>query len=279
MSGAQRIWRWAAWYPYVHHYGHHTGDHVKVIIIGAGRGRRLMPLTEDQPKCFAPIHGKRILDWILDALAGGGFTRKDVVFVGGYQLPLIKQEYPEFTFVENTNWERNNILASLFCAEDFMEEGFVCSYADILYRPDPVHRLVQSTADITLIVDTDFRHRYTRRSQHPESDAEKLRAEDERIVEINRRIPGEAASGEYIGVARFTPKGAAQLREHYHRVLAHFGEEGAFQGAASVRMAYLIHLFQEMLDHGVEMRRVDTHGQYYEIDTTEDYQIVHEEWR
>jgi hypothetical protein len=43
-------------------------------------------------------------------------------------------------------------------------------------------------------------------------------------------------------------------------------------------MAYLIHLLQEMLEAGVPMHRVDTHGEYYEIDTTEDYGIVQEEW-
>jgi L-glutamine-phosphate cytidylyltransferase len=252
---------------------------MKAIIIGAGRGRRLMPLTEDQPKCFAPVRGRRILDWILEALAGGGFTPRDVVFVGGYQIDAVRRAYPDFTYVENREWERNNILASLFCAESHMGEGFVCSYADILYRPDPIWRLVQSQADITLVVDTDFRRRYARRSMHPESDAEKVRADGDRILEVNRAIPGEAAAGEYIGVARFTPRGAAQLREHYHRVVAKRGQEGPLQGAPSVRMAYLIHLFQEMLEHGVEMRRVDTHGQYYEIDTTEDFQIVQEEWR
>ena len=251
---------------------------MKAIVIGAGRGRRLMPLTEAEPKCFAPVRGRRILDWILDALAGGGFGPRDVTFVGGYLLPVIQRAYPEFSYVENAGWERNNILASLFCAEHAMEDGFVCTYADIIYRPEPVRRLMESTADITLIVDTDFRRRYQRRSQHPESDAEKVRAQGDRVTEVNRRIPGDEAAGEYIGVARFTPNGAALLREHYHRVLARYGD-GPFQGSPSVRMAYLIHLFQEMLEQGVDIRKVDTHGQYYEIDTTEDYQIVQEEWR
>jgi choline kinase len=251
---------------------------VKAIVIGAGRGRRLMPFTEQHPKSLVPVRGRRILDWILEALAGGGFTPRDVAFVGGYQLPVIKAAYPEFFFFENAEWQRNNILASLFCAEPAMEDGFVCSYADIVYRPDAVRRLMQSAADITLLVDTDFRRRYRRRSQHPETDAEKVRAEGERVVEVNRRIPAERADGEYIGVAKFTRRGAALLREHYRRVLARYGEHGPFQGAPSVRMAYLIHLFQDMLEHGVEMHRVNTHGEYYEIDTTEDYQIVQEEW-
>ena len=237
-----------------------------------------MPLTEGQPKCYAPINGKRILDWILEALAAGGFSAKDVVFVGGYRIESIRRDYPDFTYVENREWERNNILASLFCAEDHMRAGFVCTYADILYRPLAVERVMASPHDITLVVDTDFRTRYQHRSMHPETDAEKVRAEGDRIVEVSRTIPAVEATGEYIGVARFTPSGAAQLREHYHRVIERYGWEGAIQGAASVRMAYLIHLFQEMVEHGVALHRVDTHGEYHEIDTTEDYALAQEQW-
>jgi hypothetical protein len=79
-------------------------------------------------------------------------------------------------------------------------------------------------------------------------------------------------------VAKFSKRGAALLREHYRQALRRYGPDGPFQGAPSVRMAYLIHLLQEMIEQGVEMRRVDTHGQYYEIDTTEDFHIVQEEW-
>src|SRR5688500_402100 len=198
-----------------------------------------MPLTEDQPKCFAEIGGRRILDWILEALAAGGFAGTDIVFVGGYQLPPLQREYPDFTYAENVERERNNILASLFCAEGHMEDGFVSTYADILYRPFAVERLMGSRHDVTLVVDTDFRARYVHRSMHPETDAEKVRCEGERVIEVSRRIPGEEASGEYIGVAKLTAAGAASLREHYHRVRRDVGEEGAFQGAAMLRQAYL----------------------------------------
>ena len=74
------------------------------------------------------------------------------------------------------------------------------------------------------------------------------------------------------------PRGAHLLREHYHRVVADYGDR-PFQGAASVQTAYLIHLLQEMLEQGVAIHKVDTHGDYYEIDTTEDYEIVCAEWR
>ena len=57
---------------------------MKAIIIGAGRGIRLMPETESIPKCMMDgIGGQRVLDWILDSLAHAGIN--DIVFIGGYQ--------------------------------------------------------------------------------------------------------------------------------------------------------------------------------------------------
>src|SRR5690349_17708528 len=56
---------------------------MKAIIIGAGRGRRLMPTTADTPKCYAEVQGHRLLDWALRAFAGANV--RDICFIGGYQ--------------------------------------------------------------------------------------------------------------------------------------------------------------------------------------------------
>ena len=57
---------------------------MKAIIIGAGRGIRLMPEMEGIPKCMMDgMGGQRVLDWVLDSLAHAGID--DVVFIGGYQ--------------------------------------------------------------------------------------------------------------------------------------------------------------------------------------------------
>ncbi|GIT28132.1 MAG: hypothetical protein Ct9H300mP1_01780 [Planctomycetaceae bacterium] len=47
----------------------------RAIIIGAGRGERLMPTTADAPKCFAEVGGRRILDWTVEALTRPGLSR------------------------------------------------------------------------------------------------------------------------------------------------------------------------------------------------------------
>ena len=65
--------------------------------------------------------GRPMLEWILDALRAAGFARKDVVFIAGYRADVVRRRYPEFTFVDNVEWERNNILASLLCAPSPIE--------------------------------------------------------------------------------------------------------------------------------------------------------------
>ncbi len=235
-----------------------------------------MPFTEEIPKCFAPVAGKPILSWIVEALNAAQIQQ--IVFIGGYKIEKVRETYPHFTFYHNTNWEQNNILTSLFYAEEEMKEGFLCSYADILYRPVVVQKLLQSKADITLAVDTAWRQRYQKRHTHPETDAEKVLARGDRVIAIGRHLPSEEAWGEYMGVAKFSPRGAALLRHHYHRVVQEFDGK-PFQKAPSIQKAYLIDMFQELLDQGVTIQKVDIAGQYMEIDTTEDYLIALQEWR
>ena len=248
---------------------------MRTIIIGAGRGQRLMPTTADAPKCFAEVGGKRILDWILDAFNAHGVD--DVCFVGGYLIDQIQREYPRFTFRHNTDWEHNNILVSLMYAEDLMDEPFVVSYADILFTPEIVGKLVASDDDITLAVDTCFLERYARRSEHPVSDAEKVTIEAGVVTGVHRDIDPDEAYGEYIGVAKFSSAGAALLKQHYARCREHFAGR-PFREAKVFEKAYLIHLFQEMIEHQVRMAHVDTPGDYWEIDTQQDFDHARAAW-
>lgn len=245
------------------------------IIIGAGRGRRLMPTTENAPKCFAEIRGKRILDWIVEALAAGGVN--DICFVGGYRIEAVQREYPHFTFRHNREWEDNNILVSLMYAEDLMDRPFVTSYADILYTGELVNRLVGSPADIALGIDTDWRTHYQPRTLHPPHDAEKTITLNGRVERVQRSIPYEDANGEFMGVAKFSTRGGELLREHYHRRQRECWDR-PYREAAQFQKAYLIHLFQDMIEQGVTFGHADTHGQYREIDTQEDLDIAQREW-
>ena len=248
---------------------------MRAIIIGAGRGARLMPTTADVPKCFAEISGQRILDWTVQAFAENGID--EICFIGGYRIEKVQEQYPQFTFRHNDNWNNNNILASLFYAEDLMEDPFVCCYSDILFTPRAIEVALKNDQDIALVVDTEWLDRYEARSEHPSDDAEKMTVKGERVTSIHRDIPEADAYGEYIGVARFSTAGAASLREHYHRCQQQFTGK-PWREAVSFEKAYKILLLQEMIEQQIPMVHVDTPGGYIEIDTQQDFDYAREHW-
>ena len=248
---------------------------MKAIIIGAGRGRRLMPTTADTPKCYAEVHGRRLLDWAVAAFAGAGVT--DICFIGGYQIEKVKRDYPQFAFRHNAGWEHNNILLSLMHAEDQMADGFVCCYSDILFTSDVIRRVLQDPHDIVLSVDTRWLDRYQHRTQHPPDDGEKVTVRNGIVTRVHRAIPPAEAHGEYTGIAKFSSAGAAKLRAHFARAKEEFAGK-PFREAVSFEKAYLILLYQEMIEAGVTFAHADTPGNYMEVDTQEDFELARRYW-
>ena len=101
--------------------------------------------------------------------------------------------------------------------------------------------------------------------------------EGEHVKAINRTMPSEEATGEYIGVTRFSPDGARSLIYAYHDAQRTFSNV-PFQAAKTFRKAYLIDLYQHMLESGCSMSASLTKGNYMEIDTNQDFQIARKEW-
>ncbi len=248
---------------------------MRVIIIGAGRGSRLMPTTTDTPKCYAEVEGKRILDWSLEAFRSNGLD--DICFIGGYRIERVQDDYPEFTFRDNSDWKNNNILASLFCAEDLMDGPFICCYSDVLFNKHVVAHLLANDDEIALAVDTKWLARYEHRTEHPSDDAEKVTVRNGTVTRVHREIPEQESYGEYIGVAKLSTAGSTILREHYHRCREqHAGKP--WREAKVFEKAYKIHLFQDMIEAGQRIVHVDTPGGYIEIDTQQDFEYARQYW-
>ncbi len=234
-----------------------------------------MPTTADAPKCFAEVEGQSILDWSLDAFRANGVD--NICFIGGYQIDKVCERHPEFTFRHNDDWPNNNILLSLFYAEDLMDESFICCYSDILFSPHAITSLLSSDEDISLVVDTEWLARYEYRTEHPSGDAEKVTVQNGAVTRVHREIEEADAYGEYIGVAKFSVAGAERLKRHFHRCREqHAGKP--FREAKVFEKAYKIHLFQEMIEAGERMVHVDTPGGYIEVDTQQDFEYAREHW-
>ena len=159
-----------------------------------------------------------------------------------------------------------------------MDEPFICCYSDILFTADVVKRLLAGSADIALSVDTCWLERYLHRTNHPPDDAEKVTVANGCVTRIHRGIQPRAAHGEYTGIARFSQHGAGILKEHYHHCRQRFAGK-PFREATIFEKAYLIHLFQEMIETGVKIAHADTPGHYLEVDTQQDFELAQKFWQ
>ena len=113
---------------------------------------------------------------------------------------------------------------------------------------------------------------------HLPHDAEQAITSGGKVQKVHRAIPYDDATGEFIGVAKFGSEGARRFRDFYHRRKAEFWDK-PYREAATFQRAYLIHMFQDMIEQGISFGHADTPGNYREIDTQEDMNLAQTLWR
>ncbi len=240
---------------------------LKAIIIAAGMSARLMQLTDEKPKCMLEIDGKTMLQRQIETLQKCGV--QDIVVVRGYKKEKIN--YTGIKYVYNVNYRRNNIFESLMTAEAEMDGEFIAVYSDILYENCVVEALLKSSADISVVVDSEWKKAYEGRSQHPLEEAEKVIIKDGKVVKIAKAIPAVDAQGEFIGMMKFSKKGAETLKQNYRRLKKEHAAEKPFHTAPSLEKAYMTDMFQELVDKGYKVAPVMIKGNWTEFDTIEDF--------
>ena len=247
-----------------------AGKGTKAIILAAGMSSRLMDLTEDKPKCMLEIGGKTILQRQIETFHQCGI--EDITVVRGYKKEKIN--YTGVKYVYNQNYRRNNMLESLMYARSDMDREFICSYSDILYDKGVLEKLLKSKADFAVVVDTDWMKHYKDRFQHPVEEAENVVVEKARITKMGKTINANEAYGEFIGLAKFSNKGAEIWKKEYARVRKKQGINSPFHEALSLEKAYLTDMLQELIDKGYKVESVDIKGGWMELDTIEDLQTA-----
>jgi choline kinase len=248
----------------------------KVIVIAAGRGRRLGVHTDERPKCLVEIGARPILGWVLEALRPVGVD--DLVMIRGYRAEELaagaRALHPGARFVDNLEWETNNILLSLACALDELDGPVYLTYSDIIFTPAVCRALADAEGDACLVIDRAFRDIYVGRTEHPleEGEVSDLDAAG-RVRRVGKKaLPPEDAFGEFIGLLKLSAEGARWTRDAIVAAQARYAgrEDEPYQRAARFRNAYLTDVLQELIDAGRPFVPVAIDGQWREIDTGQD---------
>ncbi len=118
----------------------------RAVIMAAGFGSRLVPITLNTPKPLVRIKGRRIIETLLDALIAVGI--EDIFIVRGYlasQFDDLLYKYPTIKFVENPNYNEGNNIGSIFCAKDYLQNAYILEADLFLYDPSLIKKYQYSS--------------------------------------------------------------------------------------------------------------------------------------
>jgi len=175
---------------------------MKVIILAAGQGTRLKPLTNNRPKCMVELLGKPILEHQLDVLTENNI--KDIYVVTGYLKEKIKYHQITKKFF-NENFKTTNMVESLFIAESIMcGDDLLITYGDIVFNKSVLQKVLNDKSDIGVVIDVKWRKYWEARMNNPLLDAETLKFNDKgEIKEIGKKASSyNEIEGQYIGMIK-----------------------------------------------------------------------------
>lgn len=181
------------------------------LVLAAGAGRRLRPITDTLPKALAPVDGERsILDIALHNFAEVELT--DVAVVVGFAADAVAQRVRELErrhgvrieLVHNERAEEWNNAYSLWCARDVLAEGALLANGDTVHPASVQRRLLEEEGGGVVLAIDDVKAL---------GDEEmKVRLDDNgSLARITKLMDPAGADGEYIGLTLIDAAAAPAL--------------------------------------------------------------------
>lgn len=236
----------------------------RAVIIAAGFGSRMVPITLNTPKPLVRVHGKRIIEGILDALLEAEI--EDIYIVRGYlaeQFDALLMKYPMIKFIENPAYNEANNISSAMCVRHLLRNAYVMEADLILHNKSLIKKYQYTTNFLGIPV---------------------LRTDDWCFVTKNGIIKSQSVGGEVdknssnayqglyqeVGISYWTESDGEKLEEHIQQVYNMPGGKESYWD--QVPMRYFINQYQvEIRECSFEdIVEIDTFRELKQIDPTYD---------
>lgn len=240
---------------------------MKAIILAAGQGSRLRPLTDEVPKCMVRINGTPLIDLLIRRMHENGIF--DIIVIGGYKYDVLKQHLDSLNvklrFAEN--YDKSNMVTTLFSCENELNDDMIISYSDIIYTAENLQKLILSDADIATVVDKNWETLWRFRMDNPLDDAESLvLSAQNNILELGKKTKDYAKiQAQYIGLTKISKKILPQIIAFYHNM----DKNKNYDGKNYANM-YMTTFLQSLINAGNIIKGVTVHSGWLEVDTLDD---------
>lgn len=232
------------------------------VILVAGIGSRLRPLTDDRPKALVDIGGETILGRCVRVLTEYGVER--IVLATGYREDAVRASLAdsklEIAYCPNPRYDSTqNSISLALCKSAVADEPFFKLDGDVVFRKEVLERLDSRSEALSVALD---------RTRRTDAEAMKVRVDDELcILEFGKHISLDAAAGESIGIERIGPSLVSPL----------FRALDAAEARGRLDL-YYEDVYSELIQRGeLDAHAVDVGDlPWTEVDTFEDLQKARE---
>lgn len=242
---------------------------MKIIILAAGEGKRLSPYTDNKPKCLVEFKDKPIISYILDAVKKNGI--RDIIIVDGYKKEVLEKYLgtEKINFYFNKNFNGTNMVSSLFCAEAELNNDVIISYSDIIYKSSVLKKLIESNADISVVVDKKWQELWRVRMENPLDDAETMKIDqNNNIIELGKKTKSyNEIQGQYIGLIKISKNIIHRIIHFYHSL-----DKSSYYDGKDFNNMYMTSFIQLIIDNLSPVKALPINGGWLEIDSVTDLQ-------
>ena len=173
---------------------------MKALILAAGSGSRLAPLTDTCPKALVPVNGKPILVKQIDNLLDNGI--KEITVIAGYKAEVLSKAinriFPEVNIIINQDYSTTNNMYSAYLGRESMgNDNFLMLNGDVFFDSSVIKTLCEQDSQNAIVTDIG---RYLEESM-------KVINNNGRLMKISKAITKDDASGTSIDVYKFSREG------------------------------------------------------------------------
>ena len=235
---------------------------MNLIILAAGRGRRLKSKTSSRPKPLVKYLGKSILDYQFSIIKN--FDKIKPILVLGYKNFLFKNyNYPK---VINSEYKSTNMVYSLFNAKKYMKKDLIISYSDIIYSKSLLRSLINKKGDIVIAIDKNFKEYWIKRFKSPLNDVESCIIKKDQILELGAKVKSfNNIKGQYIDLIKLSKRGAKIFKKVYLNLKKNDKQ--------NLKKMYMTDFLQILINKGYKLTPLNFKSPWIEFDNPNDLKI------
>jgi len=191
---------------------------MKVIILAAGVGSRLRPITNTKPKCLVKVCGKSIIEWQIEAYLSAGIKQKEIYLLIGYKASQIREligcKYNEINYIENEIYDKTNNMYSLKLGLDSIilekKDLLIISNGDCIYDFSIVTSLLRNRNENLIPCEKDV---YFEENM-------KISIRDNYIEDISKKILETDFYGTSIDIYKLSSDSVLKLKKIIENIIA-----------------------------------------------------------